>query len=122
MRNVVVGNMTAGDAARQELPGIAVGVALGAAGKVVSKAVGPMKAVEDWKNVSKEQKDLIRDFFGKKGHEGMDKLEKDFKVPEGLTKDTLKKYDAVAKRQIERGKDTNGVQARRREAIERAQE
>ena len=127
VRNVAVGDMTAGAAVRQELPGIAAGVALGAGGKVIGKAASHVmeaahaKSLKDWQAVSGEQKTSIKEFFGK-SHKGLDKLEKDFKLPDGLTKDTLQKYEGVATRQIQRGNDNNGLQARRLENIQKALE
>ena len=63
---------------------------------------------------------LCKNFFFGKGHEGLDALEKNFKIPNGLTKDALLKYEQVAENQIKLGKDKNGVQRRRLEFINKA--
>lgn len=65
-------------------------------------ATASAAALKAWKAVSPEQKKIINEFF--KGSE---------KAAEKVTKDTLKKYEKVAERQINRGKDNNGEQQRR---------
>jgi len=66
--------------------------------------------------ISDSQRDLLRDWF-KDIKNGADPEN----VPEGLTKETLKVYEKVAKNAINAGKDARlGVQAQRLKYIEKA--
>ena len=74
------------------------------------KAIAGTLAMKAWKSVSKEQKAAINNFFT-----GSEKAAQ--KAGEPVTKETLKKYQKVAERQVDRGKDNNGEQQKRIEKI-----
>jgi RHS repeat-associated protein len=71
------------------------------------------------RSIDKAQTALLKVFFGNALPGALNRL-KDFVIPQGLTRDTLEKYGEVALRTIERGKDTEGVQAVRLELVKRA--
>ena len=69
--------------------------------------------------IGPHQTQLLRDFFGQ-GVEGAEARMRDFRIPEGLSRETLERYLEIARRTIEEGLDTSGVQQRRNELVERA--
>lgn len=71
------------------------------------------------RGIGPHQTQLLRDFFGS-GVEGAEAKMRDFRVPDGLSRETLERYLGIARRTIEEGLDTAGVQRRRSELVERA--
>jgi len=69
--------------------------------------------------INPHQKKLLRKFFGKGLKEALES-EKNFRVPEGLSRDTLERYREIARRVIEKGKDPSGVQRVRLRLVKRA--
>ena len=65
------------------------------------------------------QKQLLNKLFGQ-GMKGAEEALKSGEVPKGLTKQTLMVAKEIAKRQIARGLDSNGVQAVRLKIVEEA--
>jgi hypothetical protein len=71
------------------------------------------------KFISRAQKELLEEFFGQ-GVEGAQARIKDFRLPNGLTRETLEAYQEIAERVIAEGIDTIGVQALRLELTKKA--
>jgi len=75
------------------------------------------------KQISKEQRKLIHDFFGG-GVEGaeaaLQNLSKGGNLPQGLTRETLETYSKIAQNAIDGGVDKIGTQAARLKAIQEA--
>jgi hypothetical protein len=71
---------------------------------------------------SKLEVQQLRDFFGGSGAALQGALDraKNFKIPDGLSVETLRKYGDVAQRAIDAGKDKTGVQAERLKLVNRA--
>ena len=66
-----------------------------------------------------EQKQMLRGFFGR-GRDGALLMAGTFRVPAGLTRDSLERYHELARRWIVAGKDKNCSQVARFCLIERA--
>jgi hypothetical protein len=67
------------------------------------------------------QREILKQFLGK-GVEGAKARLADFKIPAGLTKETLEIYREIALRVLRAGKNTTGSQAVRLKLIEKALE
>jgi len=71
------------------------------------------------KFISRKQKDLPEEFFGR-GVEGANTRLVKFYVPNGLTQDALEAYQEIAERTIAENLDKNGVQTLRLQLVEKA--
>ena len=69
-------------------------------------------AAEINKIIGSSQRELLREFFGT-GVEGAAQRAANFKVPQGLTRQTLEAYEELARRAINAGADKAGTQAAR---------
>ena len=78
-----------------------------------------MTNAELGKSIPQSQKVLLRQWFGNNLSKA-EEAETHFNPPQGLTQDTLEKYEEIAKRAIAAGNDTQGVQAVRLRLVERA--
>ncbi len=71
------------------------------------------------KFISREQKNLLEEFFGA-GRQGAEHRLANFFVPAGLKIESLEAYREIAKRTIEERLDKQGVQALRLQLVEMA--
>jgi len=69
--------------------------------------------------INASERALLRDFFGQ-GMRGARARADDFRIPDGLGRETLQKYRRVAEDAIRQGIDKSGVQAERIKLIDRA--
>ena len=98
-----------------------------AAALTVDKAAATARTAFEGKSIteltstiSREQHRLITEFFGR-GLPGIEKRLGDFRIPEGLTRETLETYAEIARRGIGQGLDEGGkILSGRLEIIERA--
>ena len=71
------------------------------------------------RGIASWQRDCLKEFFGS-GVEGAEATLRNFKIPEGMARETLERYHEIARRQIKRGLDPLGVQRLRLRLVERA--
>ena len=97
----------------------AAGGVAGDAAAGVSAQTERELAAQAAKALSKEQRDLLKEFLGD-AMKGVQSRGANFEIPPGLTRETLETYKSVAEAAISAGKDAGGVQAERLILVNRA--